>query len=85
MKIYLMIPIAVLNATKIKERDHTVFRSILDIDYSKHFGEKNEYYCDLAYKMWELSKWRNIHYDGCKDCYYDALDPHGMIKKRIIK
>lgn len=84
MKIYMLIPIGASRCVKIKERNYSILRSALTVDYSSRFGSKNEYYIDVKSKRYDMSRVRDAYYGtDARRWYYTALDPINVIKKRI--
>ena len=87
MKIYMMIPFDKGKTVKIKERNCPVFGGTLVSNYAKHFGEQNKYYVHLTSdKAWGMAGVKYMYYnDYLPICYYIALRPCDMVKKKVIK
>jgi hypothetical protein len=86
MKVYVLIPLHHSKLAKIKEREYPIMRSALTCDYSRYFGEKNEYYIDLASQVYKVGAVKDAGYsDPGRNWYYNALNPHDVIKKKAIK
>ena len=85
MKIYMLIPFYMGKRVKIKERDYDIVKNHLIESYSKHFGEKNEYYVDYASWERKMSDIKNLHHNYSESCYCYALEPQALVKKKNEK
>lgn len=85
MKIYVLIPLHKIKNVKIKERDHCAARVALTSDYSEYFGKENEYYIDWELRVNKAMGWKTVSYCDCRTWYYTALNPHDVIKKKVIE
>jgi hypothetical protein len=81
MTIYMLLPFMAGDTIEMKEKGGYTSKGALVREYSKRFGEKNEYYIELC----ETSGSKNLHYDISDRCqktyYYDAFRPCDITRR----